>query len=84
MMFSAPEQTWQNGKAFAASFMANISLIPSLHSQQSGKRSFRVSPLAFGFSLIMTIAPSMGHVNMIARELIIFCTDSHKSQLFYW
>ena len=60
MMFSAPEQTWQNGKAFAESIMGNISLILSLHSQQSGKRSFRVSSLAFGFSLIMTIAPSMG------------------------
>ncbi len=67
MMFSAPEQTWQNGKAFAASIMDKIIHIPYLHSQQSGKRSFRVSSLAFGFSLIMTIAPSMGHVNMIAR-----------------
>jgi hypothetical protein len=67
MMFSAPEQTWQNGKAFAASFMDKISLIPSLPSQQSDRRSVGVSPLAFGFSQIMTIAPSMGHVNMIAR-----------------
>jgi hypothetical protein len=86
MMFSAPEQTLQNGKAFAASIMDKISLIPYLHSQQSGKRSVGVTPLAFGFFLIMDYRTTHRtvYVNMTAHSLIIFSTSNHKSQLFYW